>query len=337
MSKKLLSVIIIAVVVMASGIGIWYVQNQEDEPVEVLELTLGVESSLLPSAVWVAENKDYFRQEGLNLTIREFDSGKASLVAMLNGSEGIDISTVAPTPIMFNSFERQDFSIFATFVYSYDDVKVIARKDCGINTTSDLNGKRIGTPNGTTGQFFLEAFLVHNGLSGSDVEAIDIAPSDLPGALESNQVDAIVIWEPHAYNAKKLLGDNAIRLPSSDVYKETFNFMVMNDFAHDNPVALKRFLRAIVKATTFIENNKGEAQSIVAERLDLENESMIVLWEDFIFEISLEQSLIITLEDEARWAIKNNLTDKTEVPNYLDYIHLDALEAVKPEAITIIR
>ena len=63
---------------------------------------------------------------------------------------------------------------------------------------------------------------------------------------------------------------------------------------------------------------------------------MTTLWDDFIFEISLDQSLIVTIEAEARWAIKNNLTDAREVPNYLDYIHMDALEKVKPEAIGII-
>jgi NitT/TauT family transport system substrate-binding protein len=47
--------------------------------------------------------------------------------------------------------------------------------------------------------------------------------------------------------------------------------------------------------------------------------------------------MLITFEDQARWRIKQGLTDATEVPNYLDYIYLDALEEVKPEAIGIIR
>ncbi|GAG04257.1 unnamed protein product, partial [marine sediment metagenome] len=31
------------------------------------------------------------------------------------------------------------------------------------------------------------------------------------------------------------------------------------------------------------------------------------------------------------------LTEATKVPNYLNFIYLDALEEVKPEAVTIIR
>jgi NitT/TauT family transport system substrate-binding protein len=282
--------IIIAIIVVI-GILISSCIQQKEKPAELEKATLGVETSLLPAAVWIAENKGYFLEEGLDLTIKEFDSGRLSFLDMLN--EGVDISTVAPTPIMFNSFDRQDFSIFATFVYSYDDVKVIARKDKGISTAIDLKGKKIGTPAGTTGQFFVEAFLIHNGIASSEVEVIDIAPLDLPEALNSGQVDAIVIWEPHGYNAQKLLGDKAIRLPSSDVYKETFNFMVMKDFARGHPEALKKFLRAIDKATTFIASHEygdKECHDIVAERLNLDREVMNALWDDFVFEISLESS-----------------------------------------------
>jgi len=300
------------------------------------KVTLGVESSLLPASVWVAESKGYFEEEGLDLTIKEFNSGKASFLAMLEG-EGIDISTVAPTPIMFSSFDRQDFSIFAIFAYAYEDIKVIAHRGKGITTAADLKGKKIGTPKGTTGQFVTEAFLIHNGLLLSEVEVIDISPAKLPDALNNNRVDAIVIWEPHAYNARNLLGQDAVRLPSSDIYRTTFNFMVMKDFAQAHPEVLNKFLRAIDRATDFIAEHKEESQDIVAERLKLDKEVMTTIWDDVTMEIFLDQSLIVTIEAEARWAIKNKLTNKTEVPNYLDYIYYDALEDVKPEAIGIIR
>ncbi|MEE9247186.1 MAG: NrtA/SsuA/CpmA family ABC transporter substrate-binding protein [Dehalococcoidia bacterium] len=325
----------IAIVILI-GISAVQCSQQTAKPEEIEKAVLGVEASLLPAAVWIAENKGYFEEEGLDLTIKEFDSGRLSFLAMLRG-EGVDISTVAPTPIMFSSFDRQDFSILATFVFSYNDIKVIARGDKGITEAADLQGRKVGTPKGTTGQFVVEAFLIQNRIPPSEVEVVDIAPSDLPDALANNQVDAIVIWEPHASNARKLLGDKAIRLPSSDVYKTTFNFVVMNDFAQAHPETLRKFLRAIDKATDFVGKQEEESQTILAERLTLEKEVVATLGRDFIFEISLDQSLLITLEDEARWAIRNKLTDEIEVPNYLDYIYLDALQVVKPEAVTIIR
>jgi NitT/TauT family transport system substrate-binding protein len=294
-------------------------QKNAKNSLELEKLTLGVESSLLPTAVWVAEDKGLFKKEGLDLTIKEFGSGRLSFLAMLKGDQGINISTVAPTPIMFESFDRKDFSIFATFAYSYSDVKVIARRDQGIQAAIDLKGKTIGTPAGTTGQFFTEAFLIYNGIPSSDVEVIDTASKDLPDA----------------FKAKRLLGDRAVSLESSGVYKETFNFMVMNDYAKSHSEALRRFLKAIEKATEFTKSNKKEAQAIVVKRLNLEEATTAAIWDDFIFEVSLDQSLVMTLEDEARWAINSKLTDIEEVPNYIDYIDMSALQEVNPEAVSL--
>jgi ABC-type nitrate/sulfonate/bicarbonate transport system substrate-binding protein len=324
---------IVGIVIIAVLIGAYFLFYSGNGFGSDDELVLGAEGSLLPAAVWIAENKGYFEESKLDLTIKIFDSGRLSFLDMLDG--GADISTVAPTPIMFKSFERDDFSIFATFVYSYNDVKVVVAKDKGISKIEDLKGKKIGTPAGTTGQFFVEAFLSYNDISDSEVEVVDISPSDLPGALNKREVDAIVIWEPHAYNAQKLLGDNALRLPSSGVYKETFNFMVMDDFVEENPEVLKKFLEAIDRATNFIKDNKKESQEIVAQRLNLDRGVTNILWEDFVFELSLDSDLITTLEDEARWAIDGGLTEKTEVPNYLDYIYFDVLEDVDSSLVTL--
>ncbi|MEE8481005.1 MAG: hypothetical protein V3T59_07170, partial [Desulfobacterales bacterium] len=77
--------------------------------------------------------------------------------------------------------------------------------------------------------------------------------------------------------------------------------------------------------------------NIVSQRLKLDKELVVSIWDDFKFQLMLDQAIIITLEDEARWAIDNNLTDATEVPNYMNYIYFDALEEIKPKAVTVIR
>ena len=54
------------------------------------------------------------------------------------------------------------------------------------------------------------------------------------------------------------------------------------------------------------------------------------------FSSSLDQSLITAMEDEARWIISNNLTTEKTVPDFMKYIYIDGLKAVKPVALNMI-
>lgn len=142
---------------------------------------------------------------------------------------------------------------------------------------------------------------------------------------------------PHIINSKNKLGGNAVEFSGKNIYTETYNIAVMQEFVNANPELISRIVRALVLAVDFIERNPEESISIISKTIGMGESQLAKLWDIYNFEISLKQSFVLTLEDQARWAIKNKLTNKTEVRNYLDYIYIDALESVKPEAVTIIR
>ena len=166
------------------------------------KIVLGAEKSFVTAAIRIAEIKGYFKEEGLDIEFRDFNSGKASLAAMLNKKD-VNISTAAQTPVVSNSFNRDDFSIIAAMNFSDNDIKVLAHRDRGIKSPSDLRGKKIGITKGSTGHFFMDLFLSYAGIIPSDVETIDIKPDELPQALADGLVDAICTWEPNILNAEK--------------------------------------------------------------------------------------------------------------------------------------
>ncbi len=301
-------------------------------PIE--KITLGMELSPLSALLWVAENKGYFQENGVEVTMKKFDSGRSAFVAMLNKG-GLDMVTVSQTPVMFNSFDRSDFAITGNMAFSYNDLFVLARRDHGIAKPEDLRGKKIGVHKGTTGEFFLSAFLTTSNLQLSEVEVVDMTTDKLVQNVTEGTVDAISTWNPHIANAKKELGNRGITFPSGELYREDWYFVSNQQFLQNHPEAVARFLQAIKQAEGFVENNKDEAIAITAERLGVEKDFISSIWSDYQFRLFLDQTIIIGLENEARWAIRNKLTDKTVVPNYLDFIYVDALQKVKPQAVTI--
>jgi NitT/TauT family transport system substrate-binding protein len=303
-------------------------------PEEVPKIVLGAEAVLHSSPFWIAENKGYFLEQGLKVEIKEFESGRTALRSMLS-AEGIDIATAAQTPVVFNSFSRDDYAIVGGMVYSENDVKLLARQDRGINAAADLKGKTVGMTAGSSGHFFLGLFMSYFQMRASEVKTVDLEPAYLSQAIIEGQVDAIATWEPHIHKARKILGDKALLLSSGGIYRTDFYFVARKTFIKNNSEALKRFLRAIETAEEFIQKSNKAAVQIVMQRLKMDREMLNETWNSFRFVQFLDQSILTSLEDEARWAIRNRLTDASKVPNYLGYIHTDALKAVKPEAVLI--
>ncbi|EKD39542.1 MAG: hypothetical protein ACD_75C00374G0010 [uncultured bacterium] len=108
-------------------------------------------------------------------------------------------------------------------------------------------------------------------------------------------------------------------------------------FVEKNPETVKGVLRGIDRAVNFMGQHKKEAIAIMAGKLQLDEKFFHETWDANVFELSLDQALIMTMEDQARWAMTNGLTAKKDIPNYLKLIHQDALLQVRPEAVTIIR
>ena len=94
----------------------------------------------------------------------------------------------------------------------------------------------------------------------------------------------------------------------------------------------------LIRAEELARRDPARATHAVAARLGREGHVEAVQREmkRLKLRISLDQFLLTSLEDEARWAITSGLTQATEVPDYLGYVYSDALQAVKPEAMTII-
>lgn len=97
-----------------------------------------------------------------------------------------------------------------------------------------------------------------------------------------------------------------------------------------------RLFRALKQAESFIKHDNDEALKIAAQQLKVDASILKDEWISSTYELSLNQSLLITMEDKARWMITNKLTDQTRLPYFLDYIDAGPLAKVDPKAVGII-
>ncbi|MBI4439695.1 NrtA/SsuA/CpmA family ABC transporter substrate-binding protein [Candidatus Woesearchaeota archaeon] len=334
MNKKYLFMILI-ILILVVGASLLLIKINSPTGAVVTEKHYILAQSMAPGSTptIIADKKGFFAKEGLDIEVKPFTSGKLAFDALLGGSA--DFATVAETPLVYASLNGQEFYIIATMTYSNSNTKIIVRKDHGILSPQDLKGKKVATFIGSNAEFFMSEFLTRNGLSTNDVKIVNLRPPEMPTALINGDIDAFFAWEPHVYNAKKELGDNA-EIYRGDFYTETFNIVVRKDFAEANPKTIEKFIMALLDSEEFIQNNRDASVKIVADYLTVDSAVLENIWQGFSFKIVLDTFLLDSLNNQAEWAIKNDkVPAESKIPNYTDFVYKSALMRINNEAVTI--
>lgn len=299
---------------------------------EALVISLAQTPLSLP--FFVAESEGYFAGEGVPIKINNVAGGHRTLQQLLNGEA--DLATSSDAVIMFNSFQRSDFAVIATFVTSNDDVKVIIRKDVGIARPEQMAGKRIATVVGAASHYYLDTWLLLHGVDPKSTRIINLQPEDMESALAKGEVDAVAIWEPIPFKILKAVAGATI-LPNPGIYILSFNLIAHKKLLGVRDDDLVKLLRALDRAQRFIKADPLKAQAILRTRLQLDQAFIAWIWPRYNFRLTLDQSLLSTLEGEARWARNGGYVAGNRSPNYLDFIYPGPLHKVRPEAVGIAR
>jgi len=308
----------------------WVMKNSllQDKP----NIRIAVSRTPLSAPIYIADSLGYFSSAGLNVELIEKNGGNLCFQLMMDGTT--DFATSSDSVIMFNGFKQNDFENLATFVQSNHDVKVLTKSTKGIRSAKDLKGKKVAIIKGSASEYFLDMFLAIEGIKFSSVILVDLPANEMPLALERNQVDAIVVWEPFAYKAIKKLGDEAVLLSSSNLYELTFNLLAKKQTTLNNLKTSIKVIAALEQAVAYINANEVKAQQILKDRLNLDQAFIKWIWSDYLYDVSLNRSLILSLENEARWAISRGLTSKKVIPDYRKFMNPEPLMVVSPYSVS---
>jgi ABC-type nitrate/sulfonate/bicarbonate transport system substrate-binding protein len=298
-------------------------------------LTLAIARTPLSLPLYVAQAEGYFADAGLVPKIVDCSGGHRCLQLVLDGVA--DIATAADSPIMFRSFERDDYVVIGTFATASDDVKLVARRSAGIASPRQLQGQKVGVVRGSSSQFFLDSYLLWHDIDPGSVNLIALQADEIGAAMRSGKVAAAAIWEPIAFDTIATMKGDASVLPHSAVYTLSFNLVAHRRLAGARDAELVKLLRAVARAEAFIQSHPVEAQAILRKQLGVDQRFIDWVWPGLHFGLVLDQSLVKTLESEARWAIREGHVAGKTVPDFLRYLHPAPLREVDANAVSVSR
>lgn len=299
-------------------------------------MVIAVSRTSLALPFYVAEAQNHFAAEGVAVKVQECIGGQRCLKQLFDGQ--VVLATASEMPVTLHSFTRADFAIVATFVSSSRDVKLIARKSAGISVVADLAAKRIGTVKGTSAHYFLDAFLLFHGIDPKKIELVALSPEQIEPALKAGQIDAATVWEPFAHKSMRALAGDGAVLPAARIYTETFNLIGSRKAITEREADVVKVLRALGRAQRFIREQPLQAQAILKARLQEDQGFIDATWRDFDYRLSLDQSLLSTLEGQARWALREGHVPAGSISaNFLQFVDTGPLRKADPAAVTLVK
>lgn len=246
------------------GVGLGGTANSE-----TLDITVGAGPADNHAPVFVAVEKGFFADAGLNAKVILYPTGVEEVNGQVNGAQQVSVLGTAP----FLSGISNGLPLVLIAQLSGDPLKdsysanqsLVAAPGAGIaeGHLEALKGKRIALPFGTDAQTYVVNLLAQAGLKPSDVRLSNGQPAQLATALSSGDADAISIWEPWS-SAAVLNVKGAVKVIEggcNDCFMPA-TVLTSRKVIDQDKEALGRFMVAFARAAQWVRQHPDEAAEI---------------------------------------------------------------------------
>ena len=268
--------------------------------IETPKLTLvGVRDAQISSQQIVADKMGYFKEEGLDVTSQLIESGPDIGPLVAGGSAAVSVQTNFMDIILKSN--NVGVKIVAPLAQIAGTQAVVGGKNLKLNSAKDLEGKTIGIPSGADVMIAINNMAAELGVDAKKIKYVNLAPSDAIAALQKGDIDAMACWEPFITKAIQGGGHFLFSGTKSDLpdKKGDVKWMsvhttiqVTDDFLKKNPETIKAVLRALKKATDYINNNREDAIKLLAPELHLDAAELTEIMGRNVYSMDVDDSFV---------------------------------------------
>lgn len=187
------------------------------------------------SLLAVADAQGLWAKHGLTAETKVFTNGPLQVTAL--GAGDLDFGYIGPGAVWLPASGKA--KIVALNSLGNAD-RVIAQP--GITSLDQLRGKKIGVPEGTSGDMILTLALQRAGLSNDDVKRVPMEAATIVSAFAAGQIDAAGIWYPLLNNIKQQQPD-LVELAKNEDFQDTVAFPTA--FVAGNDVAPEKTAKVV--------------------------------------------------------------------------------------------
>jgi NitT/TauT family transport system substrate-binding protein len=296
-----------------------------------LKVTLFGQPSVNNDAIWMAIEKGFYQQEGLDVTYRLFPSGTTAFQAFQTGQGDIVMTGDLPS-VQYFFRVKGDYRTIAVIERDAKGYVVVAGKD--ITKPQDLVGKTVATRVGSTGSWFVSEYLTKNKIDPKTVAVKNLDTQVLPAALCGGDIAAFFIWQPVGSRTLEICPDKAHYLSDATGYIQGYLVAGARPEWLATPQGKEiatRWLRATIRGRDFAEKNFPAVAAYAQAKLGLSEKATRDQWDTNTRPMAIDKVYYDDFCSLSRWAQGEKATD-----GMLDFKTLtwgDGLKAINPKLV----
>ncbi len=226
------------------------------------------------AALYVAKERGFFEQQGLDVTLQSVSSGTDAIAFLSEGK--VDVAGVSIVASLWNGWAQGlDMRIIlpgALEPFTNSPTVFLVRKDLiddgTIKTMADLKGKTVAVAGGagSGGEYLAAKALETGGLTIFDVTMQNVANADMPAAFQNKAIDAGLLGSPYA--------DQVINAGYAVAFAKditpglmTVAFVGSGNFITQRTDVAQRFALAMAEATLAMQGDQYLADENMAAYL----------------------------------------------------------------------
>jgi ABC-type nitrate/sulfonate/bicarbonate transport system substrate-binding protein len=328
-------IVVALLAALAAGLAYRRAAQPATPPGPLAHMTVALPVQLCSGAFFVAQQQKLFAQQGLDVTLTRFVLGKQALQAVLDGKA--DVAVVADTPFVLAVLRGERVAALATIYESRKTIAIVGRRDSGVTDTASLDGKKVGTVLGTNAEFFLDTMLEVHGVARPMVRTENYKPDALVAAFRDKQVDAVTVWNPELARLQHEFGTQAVTIYGEDLFVYRFLLVAKQAYIASHGAQLRQLLATLKQGNDDIKEHPERTRTLLGKEIGMEPDLLRHSFDATDYTMVLDQSLLLTLSAQMRWAMDKDLAPVGPAPDYQDYVRPEPLGAVAPHANRIIR
>jgi ABC-type nitrate/sulfonate/bicarbonate transport system substrate-binding protein len=246
----------------------------------------------------IAAAKGFFAKHGLDATVVTFNTGTDAVQAMRSAKAGYVLAGDMPSA---KTWAVGDVVGIAPM--TWDDSSLAVLAVAGVTKPSDLKGKKVATPLGSTGEIFFLNYLRQNGMTRKDVELINLTPGDMPAAMANGDIVAYLWNQPTtAAGLRAVKGSHYLTDGSKGFGVNRVMLNAARATAENNPDQVVSMVRALREAVQYLKTNPDDCYPIVAKAMSTSVDKVREQIAVFHYDMTLDKAFLDDMTSKIRIA-----------------------------------